>query len=303
MAYTRKQIVTCISIIYLVLSTALAAFASSRANNLSVPIPATLSGFATALPVVAGIVLEIGYDLSRRQEHRKKIPRGETPRPPLVLAVNTIIFIYSTVVITLLGTHASPPSGLNCGLEQKWGSLFRKKDEEGIRAIQDAYHCCGFVNSHDRAWPFPDKSHTAHACEEAFGRTQGCFRPWKAEEQNMAGILMGVVGLVFLWQMAIITFPMRPTPLHSILPTRVSRFLTDEELGSNRGPQQAIDYLPDFQRYSDRVAEESESEDEPTPQQTLEGGVQQVRGVLTGSGIGTGAEEEHPHPENEWSRN
>jgi hypothetical protein len=175
-------------------------YASSRSNDRSVPISNTLTGFTTALPVLAGLLLEGGYDFTRRQERRKRLSRGEIQRPPLVIIANTIIFIYSTVVITLLGTHAAPPSGLDCALHSTWQKLFRSKDFAAIRTIQDAFNCCGLMNSSDMAWPFPDKTQGVHACEAAFGRSNGCFPAWKAEEQRVAGLLIGVVAMVFVWQ-------------------------------------------------------------------------------------------------------
>jgi hypothetical protein len=165
-----------------------------------VPISDTLAGFVTALPIIAGLLLEAGYDFTRVQERRQHMSRGEIQRPPLVIVANTIIFIYSTVVITLLGTHAAPPSGLNCGLHERWQKLFKSKDSTAIRTIQDAFDCCGLTNSRDMAWPFPDKNHNAHACETAFNRSNGCLAAWKAEEQQVAGLLMAVVGMVFIWQ-------------------------------------------------------------------------------------------------------
>lgn len=171
-------------------------------NKFSLPIPNGLAYASTLLPVVSGILLEVGYDLTRRQERRARLNRGEIRRPPLVIVANTLIFIYSTVVITLLGTHAAPPSGLDCGLRQRWESLYRRKEVEAVRTIQDAFKCCGLKNSRDMAWPFPDKTHKATACEEAFGRTNGCLDSWKSEEQRMAGILMTAVVLVFLWQVS-----------------------------------------------------------------------------------------------------
>ncbi|KAF2263247.1 hypothetical protein CC78DRAFT_289082 [Lojkania enalia] len=304
MAYTRKQIITFVSIVYLIFATALAGYASFRANSLSIPIPRVLSFFTTVLPVLAGLVLETAYDLTRRQERRERIPRGQTPRPPLIIIANTIIFIYSTVVITLLGTHAAPPSGLDCSLRNRWQRLYTTKDEEAVRVIQNAFNCCGLLNSHDRAWPFPDRSHDAYSCENAFGRTVGCIKPWKAEEQNMAGILMGVVGLVFVWQFAIIVFPQHTPWLRRALPDRVSRLFIDEEQGTtNNSRRRAIDYLPNFNRYSDRVAAEpSDSEEEEhAPERAVDEGIQHVRNALPDPS----QEEERPHPaiENDWSRN
>jgi hypothetical protein len=175
-------------------------YASSRSKNHSVPISDTLTGFTTALPIIAGLLLQGGYDFTRRQERRQRLDRGEIQRPPLVIVANTIIFIYSTVVITLLGTHAAPPSGLDCGLRGRWQDMFKSKDPKAIRAIQDAFNCCGLTNPRDMAWPFPDRSHDQHACETTFNRSHGCLAAWKAEEQQMAGVLIAVVGMVFLWQ-------------------------------------------------------------------------------------------------------
>lgn len=166
------------------------------------PISDVLSGFAAALPVVSGLLLECGYDFTRRQERKQHLGRGEIQRPPLVIVANTIIFIYSTVVITLLGTHAAPPSGLDCGLRERWQTLFKKKDDKAIRTIQDAFNCCGFQNSRDMAWPFVSKEHDAQACEKAFNRSIGCKAAWKAEEQQIAGLLIAVVGMVFIWQVS-----------------------------------------------------------------------------------------------------
>ncbi|KAF2749136.1 hypothetical protein M011DRAFT_466254 [Sporormia fimetaria CBS 119925] len=305
MAYTRKQIVTCISIVYLVLVTALAAYAGSRAQQLSLPISDVLIGFVEALPIIAGLVLEVGYDGTRHQERRRKLPKGDTRGPPLVIVANTVIFIYSTAVMTLLGTHVGPVPGLRCGLEERWTQMFRLKKEEPIRTIQDAFKCCGLINSHDRAWPFPDKTHDQHACEKTFGRTSGCLVPWRQEEQRMAGIMMAAVGLVFLWQLGIIvTSTRQDTGLHRVLPDRVSNLIADGEAGNGRS-RRAIDYLPNFSEYRDDVAEEvqdDEDEDAGTDPQRLLGESEEPGKGLLGGAVG-GQTQRAPAVENEWARN
>jgi hypothetical protein len=281
-----------------------------------VPISNTLTGFTTALPILAGLLLEGGYDFTRLQERRQRLSRGEIQRPPLVIVANTIVFIYSTVVITLLGTHAAPPSGLDCGLHNRWQTLFKTKDSNAIRTIQDAFSCCGLTNPRDMAWPFPDKTHDAHACESTFGRSNGCLAAWKAEEQRVAGLLIGVVCMVFLWQVcihisspriltdslqfSIIAIPtQKESWLHKVAPDRVSRMIADERNG-NTEPRGAIDYIPGFDRYTDSRIEEDGDEDENTRTgRTIEEGNRRLNDALPGNVLG----DQQPAVENEWARN
>ncbi|KAI8934524.1 hypothetical protein NX059_008223 [Plenodomus lindquistii] len=296
MTYTRKQVVTCLSVLYLIIATALAAYAASRANARSVPISDVLTGLTTALPIVSGLLLECGYDFTRREERRNKLGRGQIQRPPLVIIANVLIFIYSTAVVTLLGTHAAPSSGLDCGLRERWQKLFKTKDVDAVKAIQDAFNCCGLANSRDMAWPFPDKSHDPHACENTFGRTTGCMGAWKAEEQRIAGMLIGVVGMVFIWQFAIIAIPtQRESWLHKVAPDRISRMIADERHGGTE-PRRAIDYIPDLNRYSDRVDEEEE--DEVHDGRAIEHGNNRLKNPFPGQ-IGRG---EQAAVDNEWTR-
>ncbi|CAI6253273.1 unnamed protein product [Periconia digitata] len=303
MAYTRKQVVTCISIVFLLLVTALAAYASSENERFSIPIPNGLSYATTLLPLVSGLLLEFGYDITRIQERRKRLPRGNTTRPAPVIVANTLIFIYSTVVITLLGTHAAPPPGHDCALRERWTALFKSKNVEGIRTIQQALQCCGFQNSRDMSWPFPDKTHDATACEKTFGHSNGCFEPWKGQERRVAGILMAVVGLVFVWQFTIIAVPTeRESWLHSVVPDRVSRIIAaDDEESGGGGSRPNIGFLTASNGYSDRVQEEI-SDDEGGARggarRAIEGGVQQVRSALDGQP----EEPDHAPDENAWLR-
>jgi hypothetical protein len=297
MAYTRKQIVTCLSVLYLVIATALAGYAASRANARSVPIPESLAGFTAALPILSGLLLELGYDLTRRQERRRRLGRGEIQRPPLVIIANTLIFIYSTVIITLSGTHVAPASALNCGLKERWQNLFKHKDASTIRQIQDAFNCCGLINSRDMAWPFPDRSHDARACEVTYrGRISGCLAAWRAEEQTIAGLFMTVVGMVFLWQFAIIAIPtQKDSWLHKVVPGRVSRIIAGEE-GGETDPRRAIDYVPGYNRYSDRI-EEAEDDAEASGN-AIEAGNHRADPVFPAH-LGRNHQ---PSVENEWVR-
>jgi len=304
MPYNRKELVIAGSIIYLVVVTALACFAASRALHLSLPIPSTLTGFTAALPIISGLLLQAGHSFINQNIKRNKSLLSKSPPPPYIFIVNTVILIYSSVVITLLGTHVAPASDLLCGLESRWKKMYSNKDN-AIKEIQDALQCCGLMNSHDRAWPFPDKTHKATACEERFERTTGCIQRWRGEEQRVGGILMGVVGLVVIWELTILINPSfrRASWLNRVLPHRRQIGNGDEERNNTADPRRAIDFLPAGERYSDNpVVEASDSENEEPveapPQRSIQGQVAD----LFPSETTNGGEQHSGRVENEWAR-
>jgi hypothetical protein len=110
-----------------------------------------------------------------------------------LIAVIGFQLIYETIVATLASTYILPPASLACGLDTRWQKLFSGKDENAIKAIQDALQCCGFHNPRDRAWPFGHPS----TCGEVFGRNEGCLGEWRKAEQVDAGLFVLVAVVVF----------------------------------------------------------------------------------------------------------
>lgn len=125
------------------------------------------------------------------------------------------------------------------------------------------------------------------------GYSNGCMGAWKAEEQHIAGLLIAVVGMVFIWQFSIIAIPtQKESWLHKIAPDRISRMIADERNGDTE-PRRAIDYIPGLNRYSDRVQEEEEEDQ----QRATEEGNRRLTNALPGP-VGPG----QPSIENEWAR-
>ena len=116
------------------------------------------------------------------------------------ISLMMLLVIYDTVIATLALTHMTPPDDLSCHLERQWGWLFSSKNADVIRRIQDRHQCCGLHSVQDRAWPFPDSSHTAAACYEAFGRQRSCFGGWRQDEQITGGLMLVVAVVAFLVQ-------------------------------------------------------------------------------------------------------
>lgn len=192
---TKRQLLTGVSVAYLVLLTILAAYGLHRSNAYNLPIPNWLSAFIVALPPLAGIALEslvsFQYQLASK---------GQLQNSKLFQSVNAFFLVYEAVVATLAGIHLMPVGGLWCPLHDRWSEMFRAKDGQAIRTIQDAFQCCGFVSTRDMAWPFPDSKHESNACVVRYERDQACLEPWRHEEQKIAIILLVVPLAVFLWK-------------------------------------------------------------------------------------------------------
>lgn len=85
-------------------------------------------------------------------------------------------------------------------------AMFRAKNENAIRGIQDRFECCGLMTTKDKAWPFPDKKHTVSPCEETFGRTKSCLGEWRQAQQVNAGLFLLVAIVVFIVKLVVILF-------------------------------------------------------------------------------------------------
>ena len=148
------------------------------------------------LPVITGVSLRGAQRLSVHANGSNA--RAKMSFSWSAIIVFMLLIIYETAIATLALTHVAPPSELVCGLERRWAALFSNKDVEAIRRIQEHFHCCGFRNVQDRAWPFPDRRHTARACVDAFGRSSGCLGGWRQMEQVTGGLILLVAVVTFL---------------------------------------------------------------------------------------------------------
>ncbi|CAG8958870.1 hypothetical protein HYFRA_00011823 [Hymenoscyphus fraxineus] len=169
--------------------TAIAGYSYSQIRYLHLPISQALALFTLVLPIITGISMQGVYGLiqraSKTEQYQLTIP---------LVAVICFQLIYETVVATLALTYMIPPSTLQCGLEERWRSLFASKDESTIKRIQDSFKCCGFNSVKDRAFPFGEPSR----CSEIFKRTAHCSGPMRKSQQIQAGLLLLVAVMVFV---------------------------------------------------------------------------------------------------------
>lgn len=121
---------------------------------------------------------------------------------PVVLQVLQGVII--TVLATIYGSHVLPSASRECELSTRWQQLFGAKDERAIRAIQEAFQCCGFRTVKDMAWPFPP---TAVQCSSKFDRSLACQVPWTNALQRSAAVNFGAMVAVAVMQVSEKTCP------------------------------------------------------------------------------------------------
>ena len=148
------------------------------------------------LPLITGVTLRGAQFFARRSHGGREDVKFKLPWSAVLVVM--LLVIYETALATLALTHIAPPDDLSCHPERRWGSLFSNKRADDIRRIQDRHQCCGLYSVQDKAWPFPDKSHTAAACQEAFGRQRSCFGGWRQDEQITGGLILLVAVAAFL---------------------------------------------------------------------------------------------------------
>ena len=164
-------------------------------SRLSLPISPALATLAIIIPALAAINTIILPYLLRNG----KVPRGDTFKRYLPLALQLTQLLFTTAVATLLASEALPSPVRDCVLEGKWKAMWTSHDAESIRAIQDALGCCGFRTVKDMAWPFPQgkPGDAVETCVEKYGRAAPCREPWQKAMASAAGgdfgVLVGVV--------------------------------------------------------------------------------------------------------------
>ena len=162
----------------------------SQIRILSLPVSQSLAIITLVLPLVIALSTRAAYSLP--------CTYSAQARPLLYLAIFIIQLICETIIATLSLTYMGP----NCRLEEQWARLYRNKDGNAIRRIQDRFECCGFNTAVDRAWPFPhgrpEDGYGADQCERMYGRDMPCVGPWRQAAQINAGLLFTVVMVVFV---------------------------------------------------------------------------------------------------------
>lgn len=188
----------------------------SQIRYLSLPIPQALALFTVVLPLITGFstqgVTALIHRSSKNEQSQLTLP---------LMAVIGFQLMYETVVATLALTHLLPPDSLICGLDTRWQKLYGLKDKDAVRAIQDAFKCCGFRTPVDRAFPWGNPSQ----CPKDFGYQGSCLGPWRQAEQKYAGLLLLVAVVVFVLKVRPISRRQPPIWMQDFVPHHSPKWL------------------------------------------------------------------------------
>ncbi|KAL2024344.1 hypothetical protein VTK56DRAFT_8826 [Thermocarpiscus australiensis] len=171
-------------------------------TSLSLPIPATLTILTIFLPLLSAFTTLTIPLLFHPPPSSKSRPKPKSASSSLFhlprllpLSLQLFQFLLTTILATLFTAPlAARQSTARCLLETEWRALWSAHDAARIRAVQDAFACCGFRSTRDMAWPFPGGGTVGTgACEAQFGRRVPCLGFWEGALRRGLGAEVGVV--------------------------------------------------------------------------------------------------------------
>ncbi|KAK2607138.1 hypothetical protein N8I77_005840 [Diaporthe amygdali] len=169
--------------------------------TLSLPFSPVLTFLTILLPIFAAAnAYALPYLLRARSRSSNRL-WVKLAHPAVTQGLQGILAV---VFATLYTTYIVPGASRDCSLSTIWQRLFRAKDAQSIKAIQDAFECCGFRTVKDMSWPFPPAE---IACAQLFNRDSSCQGPWTGALQRSAGVELGIVVVVAILQVVSLVFP------------------------------------------------------------------------------------------------
>ncbi|KKY30622.1 putative tetraspanin tsp3 [Diaporthe ampelina] len=237
---------------YLVLILALmgvALYEHTNSVTLSLPLSQVLTFLTILLPLLAAAnATALPYMLREKARAPGRL-LVKLAHPAVTQGLQGILTV---VLATLYTTYIVPGTTRDCGLSNAWEHLFRVKDVQSVKAIQDTFECCGFRSVRDMAWPFPPVD---IACAQLFDRALSCQEPWTSAHQRTAGVELGIVVIVAILQIVSLVFPQQFAARFQESSWR--RFFGGRRpFGSDSGPSPSRPLITDYEASTEGADEE-----------------------------------------------
>ncbi|KAJ5722194.1 hypothetical protein N7488_000229 [Penicillium malachiteum] len=187
----------------------LGALSWSRTVSYHLPIPTWIPVLATIVSPVLGVVLGIFSTWVLKSASQRDFEIWGIGIQRVLSALNQLHTILSTILATLALAYLYPEQLSTCNIEQQWQSMFKSKNAEAIRTIQDSFQCCGLRSTRDRAWPFNDRTHGDNACELQLGYTRSCLAPWRGQQQTASWMIFAAALLIMALKIGITSWSSR----------------------------------------------------------------------------------------------
>jgi hypothetical protein len=101
-----------------------------------------------------------------------------------------VFLLMIDTVVVALSSNTLTRSFTECSYERHWTELFRAKDGDALRNIQDSLDCCGYRTVNHMPYPLPPMNTTE--CTNVTGRTHACSAPWVESGQSTAQMVAGI---------------------------------------------------------------------------------------------------------------
>jgi len=170
---------------------AISIYYTVRARNLSLPTPTIAHFLAIALPLAFPVIAFLfNRPVPSKLSQSISPKRGSLiSRLPIISTAITILFMLDSALLAV-SSAALEPSTFTCVLETHWHHLFRTKNEDALKRIQDALDCCGLKTVLHEPWPFPPVS--LETCSKRYNRSTACEVPWITAGREVWGGMIGV---------------------------------------------------------------------------------------------------------------
>lgn len=155
-------------------------YVCARSAYFSLPLPMSVPAISAFHPILSAVVIPLTARTLKNRYGNAAL---------LSSIVSYLLTLIPVVLLTLALIYSYPSQLLSCSLERQWDHLFRTKNADAVRAIQDSLRCCGLNSRHDRAWPFPSNGVDARECERTQGWNVRCLDGWSEQETTMAGLV------------------------------------------------------------------------------------------------------------------
>jgi len=173
-------------------------------GRLRLPISGAATGLLIALPLCAAANAVVLWMRATAPPASPK--RHHKMRATLPAALQAAQGLLTTALATLfLAALVGWPGGdtVHCALDATWQRSWSARDDQTIRAVQDAFNCRGFKTGCDRGWPRIGEHET---CPKPIKDMTPCAPLWRGAARHDLAMALAVAVTIGILQAALLIY-------------------------------------------------------------------------------------------------